>query len=403
MVGPTPAKSHEECLKSVCAVCTGLNGQRAQRPIKPHEVLIVQKYIYTKYEHGSLECPQGMCKQCAVDLSKLNKQEGKGVKLNLPEDYLCKIPTQTRSKVAEKCSCRWCGYARLNGLQFKLWQSKMKETHTSKPSYTYICQNCRKGVQQSTLKHTCTSTDQERIQALVNSIPQEVKGKLTLALLQEQQAEYGSGPSETVSLPQARGGKPVVLQVGPTQSKTEKVSLTLEDWEVAGAKAHLSGKQKKSLAADLCATLGRRVIEPGRKRALPLHNKKFEEYFTSEKRMFKGKAGLEETVLFFCHSPQLFLDALDQARGKVGVPQATLVQGDSGQAYTKLCVSRLDLADLEQDQYTRLPGPGLVFMETEQVEGPCRKRRRTREEGVQGGEQFCDPGVHPASGGKLLR
>ena len=68
----------------------------------PHEDLIVQKYIYTKYEHGGLECPQGMCKQCEVNLSKLNKQEGKKVKLNLPHDYLCQIPTQTRSKAAER-------------------------------------------------------------------------------------------------------------------------------------------------------------------------------------------------------------------------------------------------------------------------------------------------------------
>ena len=147
------------------------------------------------------------------------------------------------------------------------------------------------------------------------------------------------------------------------------------------------------MAADLCATLGRSVIEPGRKRALPLHSKKFEDYFKSEKRMFEGKAGLEDKVLFFCHCPQLFLDKLDQARGKVGVPKATIVQGDSGQTYTKLCVSRLDLADLEQGHYTRLPGPGLVFMETEPLEGPSRKRRRTKEEGVRGGEQFCDHGV----------
>ena len=60
--------------------------------------------------------------------------------------------------------------------------------------------------------------------------------------MQEQQAKEGSSLSETVSLPQARGGKPEVVQVGPTESKTEKVSLTLEDWEVAGAKAHLSGE-----------------------------------------------------------------------------------------------------------------------------------------------------------------
>ena len=67
--------------------------------------------------------------------------------------------------------------------------------------------------------------------------------------------------------------------------------------------------------------------------------------------------------------------------------------GDSGQGYTKLCVSRVNLADLYQTHYTRVPGPGLFFLETEQEESPSKKLRRTREEGVQGGEKFSDWGV----------
>ena len=307
---------------------------------------------------------------------------------------MCEIPIQTRSKAAEKCTCRWCKLARLSGPEFKLWQLKMTKSQKESPLLSYICQSCGKGVKLSTVKHSCCSTDLDRVQALVNSIPMEVKGKLTLALLQEQEVGEGVASSRILSLPQARGGQPVEVQVAPVKVLAQQVSLSLQDWEVAGAKAHLSGVQKESLAADLCAKLGRRVLEPGLKLAQPLHNKKFSKYFKAEKRKFEVKEDkLEEKMLFFCHSPQSFLDALDQEQGKMEVPQATLISGDSGQGYTKLCVSRVNLADLYQTHYTRVPGPGLFFLETEQEESPSKKLRRTREEGVQGGEKFSDWGV----------
>ena len=51
-----------------------------------------------------------------------------------------------------------------------------------------------------------------------------------------------------------------------------------------------------------------------------------------------------------------FLDAVDRERGRMGVEQAILIQDDTGQGYTKVAVSRLDLQELETERYTRVPG-----------------------------------------------
>ena len=79
--------------------------------------------------------------RCAIDLHLFDKQtrdelettkkdddgvehldKKKKVSLKLPDDYICEMPIKTRNKKAEKCSCRWCELARLNGLKFKRWQ-----------------------------------------------------------------------------------------------------------------------------------------------------------------------------------------------------------------------------------------------------------------------------------------
>ena len=391
---PHSSRSHEENLKLVCSVCACLRGKKAVRTVKDSEAELIKKHVFSKFSKDSIWFPQGICVGCAVDLKQLDLQvrEGRGgVNLKLPENYLCNIPTQTRSKASTSCTCRWCKLAQLNGLQFQLWQKSLKKNNS--PTVSFICQDCGQGVAATTGKHTCHANDQDRVQALVGTIPEEIKGKLALALLRDQQEQQGAGPSSSLSLPQAEGGKPVQVRIGHPPDQPEQKSLSLEQWEVCGAKAHLTGAQKESVAADLRAVLGQKVFEPGMKLAVPKHNKKFAEYFTSEKILFEGSDEvLEEKILFFCHSPQLFIDALDKERGKEGVPQATIIQGDSGQGDTKVCMTRIDLADLEQTYYTQLPGAGLVFLETE-IGKESRKRRRTREQEVEGGEHFKDYGV----------
>ena len=87
-----------------------------------------------------------------------------------------------------------------------------------------------------------------------------------------------------------------------------------------------------------------------------------------------------------------FLDAVDRERGRMGVEQVTLIQGDTGQGYTKVAVSHLDLQELETERYTRVPGPSIIYHDSEQQQITRRKRRRLRKEGVEGGEIFQDWG-----------
>ena len=87
-----------------------------------------------------------------------------------------------------------------------------------------------------------------------------------------------------------------------------------------------------------------------------------------------------------------FLDAVDREIGRRGVEQVTLIQGDTGQGYTKVAVSCLDLRELETKKYTRVPGPGIIYRDSEQQQITGRKRRRFRKEGVEGGEMFQDWG-----------
>ena len=74
MVGATPAKSHIECLHLVCAVCTNLNGTKAERTVTSNEELLIKKHVFTNFRKGSFWLPQGICTKCRIDLNTLGKQ-----------------------------------------------------------------------------------------------------------------------------------------------------------------------------------------------------------------------------------------------------------------------------------------------------------------------------------------
>ena len=47
-------RSHEECLRLVCAVCTNLNGQKASRGVSESEAQLIKKHFFSKYKNDSL-------------------------------------------------------------------------------------------------------------------------------------------------------------------------------------------------------------------------------------------------------------------------------------------------------------------------------------------------------------
>ena len=93
--------------------------------------------------------------------------------------------------------------------------------------------------------------------------------------------------------------------------------------------------------------------------------------------------------IYFCHSIIEFLATVDRERGWEGEEQEILIQGDTGQGFLKLAVSKLRVVELEKSVYTRHMDPGLVYQETE-VSSKVKKKRRTQDVGVSGGEQFQD-------------
>ena len=51
-------RSHEECLRLVCAVCTNLHGQKASRGVSESEAQLIKKYVFSEYKKDSLYFPQ---------------------------------------------------------------------------------------------------------------------------------------------------------------------------------------------------------------------------------------------------------------------------------------------------------------------------------------------------------
>ena len=65
-----------------------------------------------------------------------------------------------------------------------------------------------------------------------------------------------------------------------------------------------------------------------------------------------------------------------------------LLQGDTGQAWTKIAIGQIRKEDLEMVLGVHLQAAGVQFLE--ECKEPIKKRRRTHEEGVGGGRQFTD-------------
>ena len=298
-----PTKSHQQCLELVCAVCTNLNGYKAKKVVSDIEVELIKKYVFPGYEKHSIWFPQGLCVRCALDLreydhkeeeqekenggggdgissgTKMYRRKHRNVKLVLPDDYICNLPIQTRGQVLKICTCRWCYLARLNGPDFQKWRASLNKS--IRPIITHICSDCGRGVPVTVKVHKCSTTDQDRVRSLVQSLPSQVKGKLTLALLKEQQ-DINSNSEATIALPQLNGGHKVQVTVGKVAMK-QPVPLNVKEVQVMSSKAHLTGAQQQSILADLRSKWGRQVVEPGMQKALPEHNRMFSEYFSVEK------------------------------------------------------------------------------------------------------------------------
>ena len=57
MVGGTPAKTHEECINLICAVCTNLHGSKAQHIVASAEAQLIKGHCRGKALTQLLQMP----------------------------------------------------------------------------------------------------------------------------------------------------------------------------------------------------------------------------------------------------------------------------------------------------------------------------------------------------------
>ena len=191
----------------------------------------------------------------------------------------------------------------------------------------------------------------------------------------------------TVQLPPATGGRnlPVHLGAGAGPSGQMK-SMTHDEIIKSSAKNHLSGAQLLSQAADMRAKWGRSAVEPGLQAAIPIHNNRLNAYFDVEEWPFQnGKGEVEMKPVWFCNNTVSLIQEVKRLRKLEGVDTVNLLQGDTGQGWTKICLSIIRKSDLERQPVgVRLPAAGLYCVQEGEEDGPSpskRPKRRTRAEG----------------------
>ena len=58
IISKMPPRTHEECLKLVCAVCANLHGSKATRSVSDVDAALVRKHIFPSYKKDSIWFPQ---------------------------------------------------------------------------------------------------------------------------------------------------------------------------------------------------------------------------------------------------------------------------------------------------------------------------------------------------------
>ena len=362
--------SHDENRQKVCAVCTNLWGNRAVRKVSDQEEKLIQEKILSVYSPANIFFPSGICKRCIHHLRMLGK--GEVVELKLPDNYFCQLERQTRSGAEGVCNCRWCGLARLYGAAFLAWQREMKGKVTKK--VVRLCQDCFVGIENGS-RHICSVSSLEAVRNLTRSLDKNLQEKLALEILQQRRVGEVTtgGSSQTVLLPQARGGKPVPVQVGagtaPPQPK-----LSHHELLTMASSAHLTGKQITTIAADLRVKLGRDSVQTGFDAAVVQHNNMYADYFTGDRKLFWDKDGnIIEKAVFWCHSVKSFLELVARKRGKELSECSLKIGGDTGKGFLKVTASIFSPNLSPQQENTK-------------------KKRRTREDGICGGLRFRETG-----------
>ena len=133
---------------------------------------------------------------------------------------------------------------------------------------------------------------------MLEVIPETLKPKITYSILKEMQENNGSDPIKVTPI---NGGNAVPIQIGGT---SDMKTLTHKEVIKISSKCHLSGKQQASVVADIRSKWGRKVVDSGLQKFMPVHNQQFTPLYSVERKNFRSSGNdVMSKHLFHCNDP----------------------------------------------------------------------------------------------------
>jgi hypothetical protein len=356
-----PARDHDSCRILVCGLCVNSHGDKAARKVNKEEEEIIQTFV-PGYSSLSPYFPSGICVSCIFLLNK--KKNGAEVKIILPQEYHVSLPRNLRSNQMEKCPCKFCHLARLSGPAYLHWQRKTKGRE--KPKVSRLCTRCYQGVLHGQ-SHSCSVSTLEAVENLTLSLPEEIRAKLAHSYLVNQATE-----NEPVFLPPAAGGHVLPVVCGRQPVGAGLVPLNHSEVLTIGAQNHLSSQQTENIMADLRTKYGRSFVAPGIAKASTEHNRKYDEFFTSEEVILTDSKGNEfHKTFFYCSSLLPFIQSVCSTRGIKFEDQKFKVGVDHGLEWEKITLTLIPSSASPSSQTSTV---------TQQPD--TKRQRRKRDDGV---------------------
>ena len=116
------------------------------------------------------------------------------------------------------------------------------------PKFVRLYQDCFDGIVNG-LCHICSVTTLEAVRKLTSNLDRNIQEKLASWILQQRRGDevIPGVSSQAVLLPNARGGKPVPVQVGPSTAPPQP-KLTHHELLTMASSAPLTGKKITTIA-----------------------------------------------------------------------------------------------------------------------------------------------------------
>ena len=318
-----------------------------------------------------MHTPNGLCVDCRLRLVDwINKKESPRKLRIVTGVELWKVDRESRGK----CGCYICHLGNMFGGELNRARAlfkKQKDPQVAKGSDLRRCNKCFAAISKSNPSNHVCCGKKDTLANLKEVISPETRLQLALDTLKEVSGASGDSSFKVQSV---NGGQPTTITLGnPAAFAPEPPKLKVLEVQTLGSGAHLTGGKRRKLLADPRSKFGRSFVESGVEEQLTVLNARFLPFFTCTRTNFEKGDTMVERPLFFCQRTVDFLKEVALLRGHEWHQLSLLVQGDSGQLWFKLSVSLIHLADLEEKEKGR--------------------KRRTREEGIGGGSQYCSYGV----------